>query len=107
MKISIPLTGTLVSYSPLIGDDNDIIRPIELDLGNVSWQLLNLDLEHDLALIEVNPVKEIMDKTTGKMRPITEKERQDELNKVEKLIAGKSIDELYSISGSARLKKPK
>lgn len=38
IRIKLPLTGTLISLKPLLGDDNDPVRVINLDLGDVSWQ---------------------------------------------------------------------
>jgi len=115
MLISIPLTGRVISYDPLIGDDDDPIRLIDIDLGDVSWELVNIDLEHDLALIDVTPADE-GDFPTGKIdkekNPImthrrrTNKEKQGLLDNVKSMIQDKSIDELYRVSKSARLKKP-
>ena len=116
MYLSIPLTGRVVSYNPLIGDDNDPVRPISIDLGcNVSWTLISIDLEHDLALIDI-AVEDRCQFPTGKVdennepimdrRVATAKERQAFLDNAKSLIQDKSIDRLYEQSKSARLKKP-
>jgi len=96
-------------------DDDDPIRPINIDLGNVSWKLVSLDLEHDLALIDITPADE-EDAPTGqlngqgkqimKVRSLTAEDKQALLDNVKNMIQNKSMDELYRISKSARLKKP-
>lgn len=105
MKISIPLTGTLISYNPEIGDTSDPVRIINLNLGNVSWQLISLDLVNDLALIEVTPADE--GDFSGVRRPLTAVEKQKLLDDVKSLLLNNSVARLYQISGSARLVKPK
>jgi hypothetical protein len=115
MKVSIPLTGTLISYNPIVGDLNDPVRPLHIDLGNVSWQLVSLDLEHDLALIEVTPA-DAGDFPTGKIdkvglpiyeqRKLTDIEKQALLDKVKAMVIGKTADELYALTKQLRLKKP-
>lgn len=56
MRMKIPITGTVKQVEPcIIGDDNDPIRLIEIDLGNVSWRLIHLDLEAEEMEIEVTP----------------------------------------------------
>jgi hypothetical protein len=113
--ISIPLTGTLLSYDPPIGDDNDMVRPVHIDLGNVSWQLVNLDLERDLALIEVTP-SDVVYEDTGKYTPegepivnirkVTDIEKLAILQNLKDFIYSHSAEELYHISGCKPLKKP-
>lgn len=117
MKISVPLTGTVVSYNPLIGDDNDPVRPIDISFGhNIQWELINIDLENDLALLDISvdeeagfPTgeKDAEDEPVLEMRPITDEEKQTMLNNAKAMIQDKSIDQLYKQSKSARLKKPK
>lgn len=103
MRLIIPLTGTVVNYDPPKGDPNDPIRLIEIDLGNVSWELVNLDLENEVAEIEVAPGEQLEE--AGEIRPATEVEKQSFLTYAQELIYGKTKDELYSISKSERLKK--
>jgi hypothetical protein len=96
MKISVPLTGTLISYNPMIGDQHDPVRPVELNLGDVSWQLISLDLERDLALIEVTPSPALSDIDKRKC-----------LENIKSLLLTKSADDLYKLTKSPKLKKPK
>jgi hypothetical protein len=115
MQISIPLTGNLISYKPVLGDPNDPVRPIDLDLGNVSWQLISLDLENDLTLIEVTPAEE-GDFETGKFdkdknpiyerRGLSGKEKQKLLDNVKTILLDNPISDLYAICKSPRLRKP-
>lgn len=118
MLLSVPLTGRVISYNPLIGDDNDPVRIIDVDLGDVSWNLISIDTENDLALIEVTPA-EYSDEAaqpTGELdgegqpvyakRKLTDQEKQALLDNVKAKIQGKSIDDLYRISKCPRLKKP-
>lgn len=115
MNISIPLTGTLISYQPTLGDLHDPVRPIELNLGNVSWRLISLDLEYDLALVEVTAAEE-QDFDTGRLdqdskpiyerRRLTEAQKQGLLDNVKSLLLDNSVDKLYELSKSPRLRKP-
>jgi hypothetical protein len=115
MQISVPLTGTAISLNPIIGDPEDPIRLIALDLGNVSWQLVILDLENDLALVEITPADE-GDYPTGevdgegkpvyKRRRLTPAEKQKLLDDIKEKLLSKPVDELYWGTKSARLKKP-
>jgi hypothetical protein len=93
MKLSIPLTGTLVSYNPIEGDPDDPVRPIPLKLGNVSMQLVALDLPHDLALIEVTPAP-------------SEPNPQALLDRAKALLLDNTQDELYKKTNTKRLRKP-
>lgn len=116
MRLIVPLTGTVKNYGDEgYGDLNDPIRIIDLDLGNVSWELLALDFENEVAEIEVRP-SEVISKDTGQVdsegRPIyttrsaTSEEKQGFLDYAKTLIQGHTVNELYQISGSPRLKKP-
>lgn len=117
MKLTVPVIGTAISYEDGgYGDPDDPIRLVELNLGNVSWQLIKLDLDEDVAEIEVLPGELIAEDTgevdgEGKpiyaMRPATNKEKQAFLNYARTLIQGHTKEELYNMSGSAKLKKPK
>lgn len=108
MKIGIPLTGKLVSESPLLGDVSNPIRPVDIDLGNVSWILDHIDLENEIAVIEVTPSEHIIVKVGAKFnyRKATVKEKQNALLKVQHLIYNYSKDELYNISKCHRLERP-
>lgn len=61
MRLTIPLTGTILAEGSvwgagdLVGDPADPIRPVDLDLGNVSWKMVDLDLANEVMIIEVSP----------------------------------------------------
>jgi hypothetical protein len=114
MRLTIPLTGTVLDGS-LTGDPNDPIRPIDIDLGNVSWQMVDVDLENEVMVIEVTPAEEFSEDTgekDGEGNPIyrtreaTEGEKIGFLQNAYRLIMEHSKDELYTMSGNHRLKRP-
>jgi hypothetical protein len=108
MRVKVPVTGTLLEYNretgEVTGDPNDPIR-VDIDLGNVSWELVSLDVDKRIAKIEVVP-SEIISKDTGQKdaegkpiietRPTTETERQVLLDNAlaiaEKAIEGQKWD---------------
>lgn len=116
-----PITGRVIDFNPELaklgggirGDLSDPIR-IDIDLGNVSWRLVSIDLENDLAEIEVEPSDEIS-VDTGKLdaegnpiyetRQATEIEKQGFLDYARNLVEGHTKDELYAMSGMKRLVK--
>jgi len=57
MRMKVPITGTVVKITDGIvsGDNVDFIRPVNLNLGNVSWTLIHLDIENEEMEIEVTP----------------------------------------------------
>lgn len=115
MNLTIPLTGTVITESPLSGDPNDPVRPIDIDLGNVSWKMVYVDLENEVAIIEVEPAEGVDEDTgqvDGKGRPIhkriqaTEQERKGFLQYAQDLVMNHTKDELYQMSKCPRLKRP-
>jgi len=97
VKAKIPLTGTVISTEPVvIGDDKDPIRPVEIDLGDVEWRLINLDLDNDIAEIEITPNKRL-----------PKEKRKKELERAISILTQFSKEDLYRISGCHKLKKPK
>jgi len=86
MKFLVPLTGTLLTYGPT-GDPDDPVRVIDLDLGDVEWHAVGFDLENGLVEIEVSGAEAAM-------------------LKIKQLLEGNTVQELYDMSGSPRLKKP-
>lgn len=116
MRIAIPITGTVLCEDPLTGDPDDPIRPIGLDLGHVSWVLEDVDLEDEVAVIEVtaSPMIDIelpgqVDETglqVYERRPTTPAERAAALQRVRDLILNKTKAELYELTGDTRLVKP-
>lgn len=121
MRLTIPLTGTVLvegsvwGEGKLSGDPNDPIRPIDLNLGNVSWTMVDVDLENNEMVIEVSPAEEI-DEDTGQKdtegnpiyvrRRATEQEKAGFLQYAKDLIEGHTKDELYTMSRCSRLKRP-
>lgn len=124
MKLSIPLTGTLVSYDPklakyggssgITGDLNDPIKPVPIDLGNVSWKIISVDLDNEMTEIEVSPAEFISEDTgqvDGQGEPIyttrkaTGQEKVGFIQHARDMVEGKTKDKLYEISKSPRLKR--
>lgn len=123
MRLKVPITGTVLDYDPkagqidgigVVGDNNDPVKPININLGNVSWRLVTIDLENDLAEIEVSPGENISILKDGgnpdnpedwTSRPATAQEKQGFLNYARDVIEGHTKEELYAISGSRRLIK--
>jgi len=115
--MTIPITGTVKQINPcILGDDDDYIRPIEIDLGNVSWKLVRLDLKNELMEIEVIPA-EILTLATGKVdgegepildvRPATSDEKAQFIEYArDHSLERMSKEDLYSISSSPRLINP-
>lgn len=121
MKLTIPLTGTVLvegsfrGDGKLTGDPEDPIRPVDIDLGNVSWTLIEVDLENEVMVIEVEPAEEL-DEDTGKKdaegepiyrrRQATKQERKGFLQYARDLVMNHTKDELYQMTGSPKLKRP-
>ena len=104
MRLTLPLTGTVIEENPLGGDPNDPVRPIDIDLGNVSWVMENIDLENEVMVIEVSPAEVISDPELGS-RKATAEEKQGFLKYAQELIKKHTRDELYQMSKCTRLKK--
>ena len=109
MKMIVPITGTVLEFSPelaklddvgISGDPNDPVRIINLNLGNVSWKLISIDLENDEAEIEVTP-SEMISEDTGQVddegEPIyepktaTAQDQQRFLDEAEAKVIGKTL----------------
>ena len=125
MRLKIPLTGTVSEYDPkaaqwdglgVVGDNNDPVKPININLGNVSWGLIAIDLVNDLAEIEVSPGENINVLKADKIppglaedwtsRPATVEEKQGFLDHAKQAVEGKTKDEHYASTGTKRLVKP-
>ena len=122
MILTIPLTGTILALSPLAGDPRDPVRPVDIDLGNVSWQMVSVDLENEVMVVEVSPGTSVsepglnpdgspkVDPESGeavyKTRLATDEEKQGFLEHAQELIMNHTKDELYTMSGCSRLKGP-
>lgn len=120
MRLRVPITGTVLDYDPAAGqidgigvdgDNNDPVKLVNISLGNVSWRLVTIDLENDLAEIEVSPGKHISILKDGGnpdnpddwiSRPATEQEKQGFLDFARNQVESHTKDELYDISKSKR-----
>lgn len=115
MRLTIPLTGKVLDEVALIGDTNDPIRPVELDLGNVSWQMVDIDLDNEVMMIEVEPSNNIAE-PTGELndegepafisRQATDEEKIGFLQHAQDLVMNHTKSELYQISKCSRLRRP-
>lgn len=123
MRLKVPLTGTVTSYDPkaaeldgigVSGDPHDPVRLINIDLGNVSWKLVAIDLTNDLAEIEVSPGEEIAILKAGgsannpadwTSRPATAQEQQGFLDNAQAQVSGKTSAQLYAASKDKNLVK--
>ncbi|GAH82358.1 unnamed protein product, partial [marine sediment metagenome] len=72
MILRVPITGKLISYDPKtkigVGDDNDVIRPLDLKKLlpkeiTFRWDMVSCDYENGMAIIEV---------TFSKVKTVTE-----------------------------------
>jgi len=106
MRLVVPITGTVLDEARVVGSNDDPIRPIALDFRNVSWKMMELDLEGELAVIEIEPSKLFFDGPND-CRPATLVEQQKYLDDLWQLVKDKMPEELYALSGSPKLKKPK
>jgi len=120
MKLTIPLTGTVLvegsvwGDGKLSGDPDDPVRPVDIDLGNVSWVMVDIDLENEVMVIEVKPAEKISEDTGQvdgegnpiyKSRPTSEQEKAGFLQHAQDLVNNHTKDELYQMSGRSRLKR--
>jgi len=111
MKLAIPLTGTVLregsvwGKGELVGDPSDPIRLVSIDLGKVSWRMVDVDLENEEMIVEIEPASEVKE-SSGELRPATEQEKIGFLQHAKNLIEGHTKVELYQISGSPKLKRP-
>lgn len=122
MRLKVPITGTVLDFDPdaakldgngVSGHPDDPVC-IAIDLGNVSWRLVTIDLVNDLAEIEVSPGENISVLKVGGdplkpedwiSRKATEQEKQSFLDNAKNLVEGHTKDELYIMSKSKRLIK--
>jgi len=121
MRLAIPLTGTILTENPLSGDPNDPIRPVDIDLGNVSWRMLELNLDDEVMVIEVEPADNVPEPeldTQGRQkvdesgnpiyrkRKATEQEKLGFLQYARDLIFNHTKDELYKMGKNTKLRRP-
>lgn len=117
MRMKIPITGTVKQIEPcIIGDKADGIGIININLGNVAWTLINLDLDAEEMEIEVTP-SEFVDEDTGGVdannEPIWNRRSSTAQEKAQFLeharnhsLEHMSKQALYDLSKSPRLKNP-
>lgn len=117
MRMKIPITGTVKEVTPyIIGMTEDPIRLIDVDLGDVRWRLVNLDLENEEMEIEATPnplTRYDTGEVDGAGEPVfahrlaTEDEKQSRREvALEFSLSRKSKQALYALSKSAPLKNP-
>lgn len=117
MRLRIPITGTVEQVDPcIIGKDDDPIRLINIDLGNVSWELVHLNLDAEEMEIEVTPSEDIAVDTgeidiegepIWKNRKATDEERLQFIENARSLsLERMSKEALYTLSKSPRLRNP-
>lgn len=124
------MTGTVTDFNPdackidgigVSGHLDDPVRPVPLDLGNVAWRLVGINLEDDLMEVEIEapenisvpsfdskgkPILDGKGKQLMVRRPATNEEKQALLNNAQHLIESSSADELYAQTKAPRLSKP-
>lgn len=117
MRMKIPITGKVKQVHPcLLGDDNDIIRPINLPIGNVAWTMISLDIDAEEMEIEIT-LPETLEYDTGgtdtegkpiiSRRPTTQEEKDALIeNARNHSLERMSKQALYALSGSPALKNP-
>lgn len=119
MRMLVPITGRVKDFNEkrakldgvgVSGYDDDPIQLININLGNVSWKLISIDLETDEAEIEVTAATHVGigdPKNGGYARLTTPEEKIQLLADAQNMITGKSKDQLYAETGSPKLKKLK
>ena len=116
MRMKIPITGTVkaINGSHVSGDQDDPIRIIDVDLGNVRWVFVSLDIENEEMEIEVTPAT-VVEYDIGGLdfegnpkrasRPTTSEERIALLENAKDFSLDRMTkDDLYTLSKSPRLK---
>lgn len=129
MRLRIPMTGTVIDFDPecylldgigIGGDDNDPVRPVNLNLGGISWHLVSIDLENDLMEVEAEAPEQISEpvldaegkqvledgKPKFSTRPTTPTEKQQILANAQHILESMTADEIYALTGDKRLVKP-
>lgn len=117
MRMKIPITGTVIQVKPcILGDDNDPIRPVEINLGDVGWKLIHLDLDAEEMEIEVTPSPVTAYNTGGvdgrgqpneESRPATQEEKNARIEHARSFsLERMSKETLYALSKSPKLINP-
>lgn len=117
MQLTVPLTGTVLvegslKDGALVGSEHDPIRPLDGILGNVSWNIVSIDLDNAVAIVEVNPPEQVYEPSSdgdpikGTMRPSTQEEKVQALQYAKSVILNHTKEELYQMGGNAKLRRP-
>lgn len=110
MKLTIPITGTVTDFDPglakldgigVSGDPADPIRAF-VDLGNVGWHLISINLEAETADIEVEAPAKSADGTD-----LTPAQKTALLLAALNVISAKTMDQHYISAGVAKPTIPK
>jgi len=110
MILTMPLTGKVLiegnifGAGDLTGDANDPVRPIDIDLGNVSWKVVSIDLDAGVMAIDVTPVDVVPD--GDGQRAATEAEKLTFLEYAQGKIEPFTKEQLYAQSGNTPLQRP-
>lgn len=118
MRLRVPITGTVLDFDPdaarldgsgVSGHPDDPVQ-IDVDLGNVSWRLVGIDLANDLAEIEVSPAETTAELKAGgdplrredwSSRQTTLAEKQGYLDNAQKRVANHIADPAKKLVKSA------
>ncbi len=99
MRLTIPLTGRLKADGS--GNPADPVRIIPLDLGDVAWQAIAFDFDAGTVEVEAD-----VPQRPGELPAIYEVRKEAVLQAAQALLNDKTVDELHTLSGSPKLKKP-
>lgn len=121
MRLTLPITGTVKREGSVHGDGllegapDDPIRLIGISLGNVSWKMVDVDLEKEEMAIEVTP-SDMISIPTGEIdengedkfieRKATLEEKADALEFVRMIAEEYTKEELFAVTGDERLRRP-
>ena len=118
MRLKVPIIGTVIGFNAdaakldgigISGHPDDLVR-IALDIGNVSWKLVSIDLVNDLAEVEVSPEhfvsidSGLVDSKGNPIynaRPTTPIEEQGFLNDAQNRVANYKADSVRKLVKSA------
>lgn len=121
-KLKVPITGTITDFDANLyksdnigikGDPNDPVRLIDIDLGNVSWRLVSIDLVNEEAEIEITPSEIVSELKNGGnpdneddwiTRATTTQEKLNTITAAEDKVKNKTKGELLALTGNMALK---
>lgn len=119
MRMKLPITGTvkeILEGGIVIGESDDPIRPVNVILGNVSWTMINLDIDNEEMEIEITPSDKYVYDTgavDGQGDPVLSRRKATVQDKAVALeyardlsLERKTKAQLYTLSGSKKLINP-